>query len=72
MEKVRLGIIGLGNQGKYYTHILKGESGSRYAPDNMVIGAVCDIDPKMKALYAEKYPELPFVSESFCAQPGPE
>ena len=38
MDKVRLGIIGLGNQGKYYTKILTGETKSPYQPDNMVIG----------------------------------
>ena len=53
MDKVRLGIIGLGNQGKYYTRILTGETKSPYQPDNMVIGAVCDIDPNMKAMYQD-------------------
>jgi predicted dehydrogenase len=63
MDKVRLGIIGLGNQGKFYTRILTGELKSPYQPDNMVIGAVCDIDPKMKAMYQEKHPELPFFED---------
>lgn len=55
MENVRLGIIGLGAQGGYYAGFL-----AEGKVKNMVIGAMCDIDPAKKAMCAEKYPEVPF------------
>ena len=55
MEKVRLGIIGLGAQGGYYTGFLADGK-----VDNMVIGAFCDIDSAKKEQYKAKYPEIPF------------
>ncbi|OEL09162.1 Gfo/Idh/MocA family protein [Staphylococcus equorum] len=55
MEKVRLGIIGLGAQGGTYAGFI--HSGE---VDKLEIGAICDIDPEKKALSAEKYPDVPF------------
>ena len=43
MEKVRFGVIGLGNQGRYYSLDLF--EGGKIVPDG-VITAVCDIDEK--------------------------
>ena len=55
MEKVRLGIVGLGAQGGLYAGFLADGK-----VENMVIGAICDIDPAKKELAAEKYPDVPF------------
>ncbi|MFJ5622884.1 Gfo/Idh/MocA family protein [Peribacillus loiseleuriae] len=55
MEKIRLGIIGVGVQGSNYTRfILEGKV------KNMMIGAFCDIDPAKKKMCAEAYPDIPF------------
>ncbi|MEH7142546.1 Gfo/Idh/MocA family protein [Priestia megaterium] len=55
MKTVRLGIIGMGAQGGYYAEFLtKGKI------KNMVIGAICDIDPDKKATCKERYPDIPF------------
>ena len=58
MKTVRLGIIGIGAQGGYYAGFL--HSGK---VKNMVIGAICDIDPAKKEMVAEKYPGTPFFSD---------
>ncbi|MBS4210189.1 Gfo/Idh/MocA family oxidoreductase [Bacillus sp. FJAT-50079] len=55
MEKVRLGIIGIGAQGGTYAGFI-----SEGKVKNTVIGAICDIDPEKKAVCAEKYPDVPF------------
>src|SRR4051812_49017690 len=55
MAEVRLGIIGLGAQGGAYAGFLADGK-----VKNMVLGAICDIDPAKKELAAEKYPEVPF------------
>ena len=55
MEKVRLGIIGLGAQGGAYAGFI-----TEGRVPNMVVGAICDIDPDKKALAQEKYPDVPF------------
>nr|WP_275980406.1 Gfo/Idh/MocA family oxidoreductase [Halalkalibacter alkaliphilus] len=52
---VRLGIIGIGQQGGAYAGFI-----SEGKVKNMVIGAICDIDPEKKAMCAEKYPDVPF------------
>ena len=58
MKKVRLGIVGLGAQGDIYAQfLLQGKV------NNMVIGAICDTDPKKKALVDEKYPNVPFYED---------
>ena len=58
MKKIRLGIIGLGAQGGAYASFIQEGKVS-----NMVIGAICDIDPAKKELAQEKYPEVPFYSD---------
>jgi UDP-N-acetyl-2-amino-2-deoxyglucuronate dehydrogenase len=55
MTKVRLGIIGIGQQGGAYAGFI-----SEGKVENMVIGAICDIDPAKKEMCAEKYPNVPF------------
>ncbi|KRE42533.1 Gfo/Idh/MocA family protein [Knoellia sp. Soil729] len=57
-KQVRLGIIGLGQQGgAYATFISKG------MVPNMVIGAISDPNPDKKALAAEAYPDVPFFDD---------
>ena len=69
MEAVRLGIIGLGQQGGLYTRMLTGTMPSypgmaaRPAPKGIVPGALCDIDPAKKKEFTEKYPEIPFFDD---------
>lgn len=55
MEKVRLGIIGFGAEGGLYGNII-----SQGLVPNMVIGAICDIDPAKETLAKEKHPNVPF------------
>lgn len=55
MKKMRLGIIGLGAQGSTYLNLV---ADAKVA--NVVIGAVCDIDPKKKAEIAARFPGMPF------------
>ncbi|MEE1621797.1 Gfo/Idh/MocA family protein [Zafaria sp. Z1313] len=52
---VRLGIIGLGQQGGMYAKFI-----TEGSVPNMVIGAICDTDPAKKELAAELYPDVPF------------
>ncbi|MEI3605225.1 Gfo/Idh/MocA family oxidoreductase [Pseudogracilibacillus sp. SE30717A] len=55
MQKVRLGIIGLGVQGSVYAEFL-----TEGKVKNMELGAICDTDPKKKAIAEGKYPNIPF------------
>lgn len=55
MEQVRLGIIGIGAQGGTYAGFI-----SEGKVKNMVLGAICDIDPAKKEMCAENYPNVPF------------
>jgi UDP-N-acetyl-2-amino-2-deoxyglucuronate dehydrogenase len=55
MKTVRLGVIGLGQQGGYYAGFL-----AEGKVKNMVLGAICDVDPAKKQLAAGKYPDVPF------------
>lgn len=55
MEKVRLGIIGLGAQGSTYAGFIADGK-----VENLTIGAICDINPTKKAVAAEKYSGVPF------------
>lgn len=52
---VKMGIIGIGAQGGAYAGFI-----SEGKVKNMVIGAICDIDPAKKEMCAEKYPDVPF------------
>lgn len=58
MKKVRLGIIGVGAQGGLYAGFI-----SEGKIKNMVVGALCDIDPSKKELCAKKYPDIPFYED---------
>ncbi|MDQ8737259.1 Gfo/Idh/MocA family oxidoreductase [Paenibacillus sp. LHD-38] len=55
MKKVRMGIIGIGAQGGLYAGFIADGK-----VNNMVIGAICDIDPEKKAMCVNKYPGIPF------------
>lgn len=55
MAKVRLGIIGLGQQGGTYANFIK-----EGRVPNMEIGAICDVDPEKKKRAEEEYPGVPF------------
>src|SRR6478609_7695884 len=57
-KKVRLGIIGLGQQGGAYAQFIT----DGLVP-NMVIGAICDTDPAKKELAAARYPDAPFYDD---------
>lgn len=58
MTNIRLGIIGLGAQGNTYADFI-----NENKVKNVVIGAICDIDPDKKALATEKYPNTPFYND---------
>lgn len=58
MEKVRLGIIGLGAQGGAYAGFI-----AEGRVKNMAIGAICDTDPEKKEVAKEKYPDVPFYDD---------
>ena len=55
IKNVRLGIIGIGVESEVYANFL-----TEGKVKNMVLGAICDIDPDRKVMYAEKYPSIPF------------
>lgn len=53
-ETVRLGIIGLGQQGGIYAQLI-----SQGMVPHMRIGAICDTDPAKRALARQTYPDVP-------------
>lgn len=54
MEKLRYGIVGVGNMGSAHSkNLMEGKV------EEAVLGAVCDIDPTKIAAFKEKYPEIP-------------
>ncbi|NDL67498.1 Gfo/Idh/MocA family protein [Anaerotalea alkaliphila] len=58
MDKVRMGVIGLGAQGGFYAGFLaEGKVG------NTVLAAICDTDPSKKAVAEENYPGVPFYTD---------
>ncbi len=66
MKKVRLGIIGVGQQGGMYTSLFTGQAtkpGGFALPcanfEQIEIGAFCDIDPAVRARLTEMFPETP-------------
>lgn len=70
MKKVRLGIIGLGQQGGFYTSLLTGKQISPSGMpqmdqtfDQLEIGAFCDIDPKKIERVKELFPEIPVYAD---------
>ncbi|WP_208587019.1 Gfo/Idh/MocA family protein [Gracilibacillus suaedae] len=58
MAKVRLGIIGLGQQGGAYGNMIKEGRIS-----NMEIGALCDNDPEKKKRADQEFPGVPFYQD---------
>ena len=48
MDKVRVGVIGLGNMGSFHTSYMNSMPGAS-------LGAVCDVDPAKLAKFVEKY-----------------
>ncbi|RCW74896.1 Gfo/Idh/MocA family protein [Saliterribacillus persicus] len=58
MEKVRLGIIGLGQQGSTYANFIK-----EGRIPNMELGAICDTDTEKKKVSEENYPNVPFYDD---------
>lgn len=69
MEKVRLGIVGVGVQGSFYAVLLTGKGGTPGMPvparplEQIELGALCDIDPAVKDKCAKLYPEIPFFDD---------
>lgn len=57
-SQVRLGIIGLGQQGGFYAGLLNDG-----AAPSMLLGAICDTDPAKAEVAKQKYPEVPFFSD---------
>lgn len=60
MAKVKLGVIGLGQQGNAYANFLQEGKIS-----NMELGAICDHDPQKRKLAEERYPETPPFYENY-------
>ncbi|MGP4042472.1 Gfo/Idh/MocA family protein [Gracilibacillus sp. D59] len=58
MSKVKLGIIGLGQQGGAYGNMIKEGHVS-----NMELGAICDIDPEKKKRADQEFPGVPFYED---------
>lgn len=68
MEKVRYGIIGVGNQGGAYAGFLTGTGSvpgmpAAPCPPHCALGALCDIDPQKEEMCKEKYPDVPFYKD---------
>lgn len=69
MKQVRLGIIGVGTQGSFYANLLTGQSSfpgmpaSGVKPEQIALGALCDIDPAVKAKCAERFAGVPFYDD---------
>lgn len=65
-KKVRLGVIGVGNQGSFYSSVLSGKSvdgkerKEAFEFDNLELGAVCDIRPErvaeLKEIFGDEIP----------------
>lgn len=58
MSKVRLGIIGLGQQGGAYANMINEGKIS-----NMELGAICDIDPEKRKRADQEFPIVPFYQD---------
>ena len=59
MDKVKIGIIGIGNMGTQ--HVINITSGK---VPNLEIGALCDIDPEKRKKLSEKYPNIKIFENS--------
>lgn len=58
MDTVRLGIIGFGAQGGYYSRIV-----SAGMVPGLTVGAICDTDPTRREAAAEQYPDVPIFED---------
>ncbi len=70
MKKVKLGIVGVGQQGGMYTNLLTGKvvkPGGFSLPaaefEQIEIGAFCDTDPAVRARLEEIFPEIPVYAD---------
>ena len=54
VDRLRLGIIGLGQQGGMYAQLI-----AENRVPHMVIGAICDIDPAQRAKAGQVHPRVP-------------
>ncbi len=67
MEKVRFGIVGLGNQGTLYTRFLEGMMENRPIK-NGVLAAVCDVNPKkidaIKTLLGDRADKIAYFDDA--------
>ena len=67
MNRVKLGIIGVGVQGGFYSNLLTGKAGfpgmqaSGVESETIEVGALCDIDPAVEARCVENFPDVPFL-----------
>ena len=58
MKNIRLGIIGIGIETELYVKFL-----TEGKVKNMVLGAICDIDPARKRMCAERFSQIPFYED---------
>lgn len=69
MNRVKLGIIGFGMQGRFYANLLTGQSpfpgmpASGIKPEAIELGALCDIAPAAKTECAERFSGTPFFED---------
>ena len=71
MEKVRLGIVGVGQQGSIYGSLITGvqinaQGGMPISDikfDQIEVGAFCDIDTNILANLKEKFPNIPVYTD---------
>ncbi len=63
MEKIRLGIIGIGAQGGTYARFLTGKVPIPYVPEHVELTALCDIDPAVREKCAADYPGIPIFDD---------
>ncbi len=66
MKKVRLGVIGVGQQGGFYTGLLTGEQMNPSVPkfegiefEQIEVGAFCDINPAIRERLTAQFPDIP-------------
>lgn len=62
MRKIKYGIIGVGVQGSNYAGFLTKKQ-ENYTLENCELGALCDIDPKVRAKCEKEYPGVPFYTD---------
>ncbi len=69
MKKVRLGIIGIGQQGGFYLGAMTGVAMNPGMPvqkaelEQIEVGAVCDTDPAKRERLKELFPEMPIYED---------